>query len=284
MKPGTVSKILWHFTGGPERDGSHNQKTQPKDAKVSYEILKLILQSKFLKLSSKEEIIKVIIPKETNFDKIEKKRIVSYNVEKRIKSSKVFCLADIPIQHLEYHAQRYGKIAIGFYRETIIKKEFNPVLYSLQNTSLLNSFYAGFTSISNIDTENIKDEISTIDDDFKDVISEIEDNDIELDSDKDISDHISNIESECQDIDNATLRVEQSLEDFVAFIKTFDKNEFDTIYCEREWRSLKQFDFSFDDIAMILIPRENNFYNDLLKMNLVPNNIPIIPWEDIIEH
>jgi hypothetical protein len=47
----------------------------------------------------------------------------------------------------------------------------------------------------------------------------------------------------------------ERLETFLAFIKTFDQTEFSTIYCEREWRSIYEFAFVFDEIAMIVCRR-----------------------------
>jgi len=48
---------------------------------------------------------------------------------KSLESAPVVCLADIPIIHLSYHAQRYGEIAIGFHRKHVMEKGFMPVFY-----------------------------------------------------------------------------------------------------------------------------------------------------------
>lgn len=283
MNPGTVSKILWHFTGGPNWDPKTNKQNEsPKPNSEAFEILKLILGTNHLKLSSYNEIVKVIIPLTHEYDRKTHKRTELKNVLREINSSKVVCLADIPIQHLEYNAQRYGKFAIGFYRESAIHHEFNPVFYSLNNTKVVNSIYSGFTSINEIDTYNITSELEDIDDKISGAISEIEDN--EIDVDVDISSNIYAIENEIQDIQNAKTDVLESLEDFVAFIKTFDESEMNSIYCEREWRSLKQFNFNHSDIAMIILPRQDGYFQKLVDSRIVPLNIPIVPWEDIIEH
>ncbi|WP_170061738.1 hypothetical protein [Nonlabens arenilitoris] len=45
MNPGTVSKILWHFTGGPLWNEILNkQENQPKPVELSYDILIKILE------------------------------------------------------------------------------------------------------------------------------------------------------------------------------------------------------------------------------------------------
>lgn len=286
MNPGTVSKILWHFTGGPEWDIKLNkQKGEPKPNPKAFEILNAILKSRNLKLSSYNELIKVIIPKSFKYDRETRKRIEVKNVQKQINSSKVVCLADIPIQHLAYHAQRYGKFAIGFHRESAIKNEFNPVFYSLSNTKVVNSIYSGFTTINEIDADQIKDELDDIESSIYDAIDEIQNNeDYDNSIDIDISGNVSAINNEVDDIILAKDQVLESLEDFVAFVKTFEESEMNSIYCEREWRSLKQFNFNYEDIAMIILPRQNGYFQKLIASGLIPTNIPIVPWEDIIEH
>lgn len=283
MNPGTVSKILWHFTGGPDWDNKTNkQKADPKSSPAAFEILKEILKSSQLRLSSFNELVKVIVPRTYEYDRKTHQRIELKNVPREIKSSKVVCLADIPIQHLAYHAQRYGKFAIGFHRESAIKNEFNPVFYSLSNTKVVNSIYTGFTSINEIDADNIKSELDDVENTLSSAVSDIEDH--EIDVDLDITNNIWAIENEIQDIENAKAEVLESLEDFVAFVKTFDESEMNSIYCEREWRSLKSFDFNHSDIAMVILPRQNGYFQKLVDSGIVPLNIPIVPWEDIIEH
>ena len=48
----------------------------------------------------------------------------------------------------------------------------------------------------------------------------------------------------------------------LAHIKTFKEDEFNTIYCEREWRSLKTYCFAPKNLSEIVIPNE---YSDRLK-------------------
>ncbi len=61
------------------------------------------------------------------------------------------------------------------------------------------------------------------------------------------------ISSELRDIENAVTKAQTSFTEFLAFVKTFNQSEFSTIYCEREWRSTRQFPFGLNDIAMIVL-------------------------------
>jgi hypothetical protein len=75
----------------------------------------------------------------------------------------------------------------------------------------------------------------------------------------------------------------------LAFVKIFANDEFSAIYCEREWRSTNPFRFTIDDVAMIVLPGvvENRRYFDEFVSGSsegVPRSIPIVPWEDLIEH
>lgn len=281
MNPGTVSKILWHFTGGPDWDTETNkQKTDPKHEDKAYDIIQQILKSSHLRLSSYDELIKVTIPKVTRYDRKERKKVTDTNVEKQITSSKVVCLADIPIQHLQYHASRYGKFAIGFHRESAIKNDFNPVFYSLNNTKVVNSIYTGFTTINDINTDDIESALGDIDNSISSAIEDLDNEDFEIDIDTEKY----TIESELEDIKESKANVKSSLANFLAFVKTFSQDEMNSIYCEREWRSLKQFNFNHADIAMIILPKQNGYFQKLIETKLIPTNIPIIPWEDIIEH
>ena len=126
---GTVSKILWHFTGGPKWDTKNNRQLKElKKFDEAYDILKKIINTKHLKMSDYQEVVKVKVPKNI-LSKRNKILKPEYYLDKEIKASPICCLADIPIQHLNYHAERYGKFAIGFHRKSAIKNGFNPVFY-----------------------------------------------------------------------------------------------------------------------------------------------------------
>lgn len=278
-RPGTVSKILWHFTGGPLWDSvEQKQKKELKPAMAGYNALKSILSSSELRLGSYREVVKVILPQRKKYNLKTKKIEVIKNFPVRIESSSVCCVADIPLQHLSYHANRYGKIAIGFKREAIVRAGFNPVMYTLENTELLNSIYKGHSSIDDLDTSDSRSELDDLE---MEVNSEFEKGDID-----EIVD-ISSVEMALDSIDIAKDSVEESYGDLLAHIKTFDESEFESIYCEREWRSTSPFKFSVKDIAMIVLPRLQEgfeFYDDFLASTSLPRNVTIAVWEDLIEH
>ena len=195
-----------------------------------------------------------------------------------VKSKPVCCVADIPLQHLAYHSNRYGKIAIGFHRDSIVKAGFNPVLYTLEDTSLLNAIYQGYYSVDDVLTGEAESEVDSLQGQIDGLIEEHE-----LDDYIDASD----ISSALSFIESGHSKIESSFETFMAYIKTFDTSEFDSIYCEREWRSTNNFKFKLEDIAMIIVPRKQgntNFYQKFLKEMNLPRDLVVACWEDLIEH
>lgn len=278
-RPGTVSKILWHFTGGPQWDDTTNKQLKElKPAKKGYEALKAILKSKELRVGRYHEVVKIIIPKKRKFNFKTKKVRIYRNYPVTVQSKPVCCVADIPLQHIDYHSNRYGKIAIGFHRESIVKSEFNPVMYSLENTALLNSVYKGYSAIDDVNPNNALSETDSVQNQIDKVI---EDNDLDESID------MSGIVSELDWIETAQEKISESFQNFLAYIKTFDTTEFDSIYCEREWRSTKNYSFDFDDIAIIVLPREQEgerFYERFLKEVRLPKTVTVACWEDLIEH
>jgi len=254
--PGTISRILWHFTGGPVWDDElHKQKPEPKPLTEAYSILKSIIKSKEIRLSNYKENLKVAA-KEGGYRK------VSGNFE----SARVCCLADIPLRHLNYHSNRYGKCAIGFYRQSALTNGFNPIFYSLQNSTELQNIYSGLTDITDSGTEESFDLLLGYMHDYGE------------------NHLIDSAESTVDDIKMALADARSSIETLSAFIKTFDQSEFATIYCEREWRSLLPFKFKETDIAMVVLPGGQDYYNDLKDSRILSDKIPIVPWEDLIEH
>src|SRR6266849_6798210 len=125
QKPGTVSRILWHFTGGPEWDAERReQKSSPKPHAHAYRNLKSILQTKELRLGDYQEIVKVVIPKRRKFNITRRRTEVERNVRVEVRSAPICCLSDIPAPHLSYHAYRYGKFTIGFHRSSAVTHSF----------------------------------------------------------------------------------------------------------------------------------------------------------------
>lgn len=287
--PGTVSKILWHFTGGPEWDSNLNcQKPDPKDPEKAFDNLVAILEVKELRTGKYKEFV------EAKFDQLkvvplkneERLRVkIEPNSPYTIESCPVCCLADIPIQHLVYHSQRYGKFAIGFYRDAAIKAGFNPVLYTLSNEKILNEFATALNST--VSSCNLLENFYRILDSFLNELDSIKN-----DQTKKIkSEYLSFLENNLDNIHFNIDDAKKNLSVFLAYIKSFKKEEFGTIYCEREWRSINSFKFDYDDVAMILLPKDENninyferFYKYELKKLDFLRNIPIIPWEDLLEY
>ncbi|MFA5423763.1 MAG: abortive infection system antitoxin AbiGi family protein [Phycisphaerae bacterium] len=280
ISPGTVSKILWHFTGGPKWNKKRKkQNVSPKPANMAYKNLISIMRTKELRLGSYKEVVRAILPKRRKFNLKTKKHETHLNVPIDIESSSICCLSDIPAPHLRYHAYRYGKFAIGFHRDAIIQAGFNPVFYTLHDTPIIRSIYRGFSFLDYADPNMIRNATYEI-------ASEVSDYDyINIDT------YIDDIEEETDSFEMAISKIKKNLENFVAFVKTFDRDEFGTIYCEREWRSTKSYGFDFNDVALIVLPRivgEFQYFEHFTEKvapNLkLPRKIPIVPWDDLVEH
>jgi Putative abortive phage resistance protein AbiGi, antitoxin len=122
--PGTVSKILWHFTGGPKWNSAKNRQGKlPRPASEAYTALLSILKSKQLRLGQYQEVVKVEVPEQKKLKPKANQPPASPSTKPatrivEVKSARVCCIADIPVAHLSYQAKRYGKIAIGFHRRS----------------------------------------------------------------------------------------------------------------------------------------------------------------------
>lgn len=252
--PGTVSKILWHFTGGPEWDSElHKQKKVLKKNSSSFEILNKIIDGGVLKTGSFSEVAQTL---SMNGDD---------DVLNTIQTRPVCCLADIPIQHLGYHSKRYGKIAIGFHRSAIMRA-FHPVLYNPIGSYL-----------------NL--EIGMLNDWMRDNSAVILE---QVLKNKGMLDNFENAEVFGL-IDSIKTNVEictSLFVDILTYSKSFEPTkEFETIYCEREWRATDDFHFTHDDIAMVLLPRRGGFYNRFLEKSTdFERKFSVVAWEDLIEH
>jgi hypothetical protein len=275
LSPGTVSKILWHFTGGPIWNADQKrQNKHRKPARQAYGNLTSILRARELRVGQYTEVVKVLAP-EPKFD--EKGRLEDMqNVSVELTSAPLCCLADIPVAHLGYHARRYGKFAIGFHRDAVIRHDFNPVFYTLQDTRIIQSIYAGFKKLL-----YVYDNFDTL----RSVVPSV----ASLVSGSEAAEDIGLIHFDTLEIEHYVKSAERNFKEFLAFVKTFQRDEFGSIYCEREWRSLKGYSFTFDDVAMIVLPkRVGHYFSDFVgrvanKLDL-PRSIPIVPWEDLVEH
>ena len=196
-------------------------------------------------------------------------------------SPPICCLADIPIMHLGYHAARYGKIAIGFHRDLAIRVQFSPVFYQLRHSGILQSIYEGIAELENASHVDLESDVQVLADDL---------NHVEEDSVPDIASMMYDLAGVASVVANAVTSGTESFENLLAFIKTFDTDEFDTIYTEREWRSTKPFAFDHDDISMIVLPRNldaGDHYKEFVyeaKTIGLPATVSIVAWDDLIEH
>ena len=193
------------------------------------------------------------------------------------------CLADIPVPHLGYHSSRYGRFAIGFHRAAVVRHGFNPVLYSLDVARVVRSFYDGLQSLRFIDAW----EVETAADDALAAAESMEPDDDVIP----IVAALHEVKSSADTIRQAHSDVEDSLQELLAFVKTFGTKEFGSIYCEREWRSLKEFRFTAADVAMVTVPGQvgtRTYFKELCETMWskyrLPRSIPVIPWEDLVEH
>jgi len=270
---GTVSNIVWHFTGGPKWNSELN--TQSSDLKPIEEacaILKKIIDSKYLRVGSYKEVFKKRMPYLFNFipdnpDSKQGKLQVRTGVIADFPMESVCCLAEIPIQHLQYHSIRYGKCAIGFYRESAIDSKFIPVNYTL-----LDSF----------NNENMYELLVTAED-YKLLSNGIKEQIEKINAKKSIL-GIDDLLENINELIKENSKFELQLKNILSYVKVFSKNELESVYCEREWRSTNDYHFSFDDIALITLPKEKGLFNQFITEVDIPRRIPIIPWEDLIEN
>jgi hypothetical protein len=285
--PGTVSKILWHFTGGPRwNETEQRQEVTPKPPSEAFSALISILASQEVRRGGYREVIHVTVPHMKDIDPATRIMTVKHDEQMTLASSPVCCLAEIPIQHLGHHADRYGKMAIGFHRETIIKKRFSPVSYQLDTSNVLWSIYVSFAKLKELGAHDIEYAVS----EAKDKISRLNPV-IGYPLGSDAWEYFHPIEGLANAYVNAIAQAKEKLENFLAYIKTFKESEFETIYTEREWRSTDSLKFDDDQIAMIIIPRckdEGDYYEQFIEKHPeqlgLPRSVPIVAWEDLVEH
>jgi hypothetical protein len=270
--PGTVSKILWHFTGGPTWDAKRGwQGAERKSDEASYAALLGILQSRTLRVSQYSEIIRIFEASDPTED--------SVCNQTSLTTKPVCCVADIPIIHLSYHANRYGKIAIGFHRESLIAGEFSPVFYQPRDSFLLKRIRDVALAVNANSLKAVADILSKmIHEDTADTAT---------------TERQQEYARWINILNELSTQAERGFSEVLPYIKTFFKSEFSTVYCEREWRATKDFSFAYKDIAMIVVPRiagDIANYDRFLEEDSLaeainpPRSVPIVPWEDLVEH
>lgn len=280
ISPGTVSKILWHFTGGPSWDAAaRHQNTAPKPASLAYKNLKSILRSKSLKLGDYKEVVTISLPDRRRALKSRRAEIVKGGPV-TIESSPVCCVSDIPAPHLRYHAYRYGKFALGFHRDAIIRAGFNPVFYTLDDTPVVRSIYRGLSSLDVTDHSRIRELAESVEWELGEKAQAL-----------DVVSSLDDIGYECDSLEDEIGTAAAMVKSVLSFIKTFRRTEFSTIYCEREWRSTAEFRFAVDDLAMVVVPKMvggNEYYRPFVERVAprlkLPRRVAIVAWDDLVEH
>lgn len=278
MPPGTVSKISWHFTGGPtwdRRENRQNKKRKPLAA--AYAALLGILATRELRVGEYREVVKVRVQEPPEYDNVAKKMRRRRTVLTELHSSAVCCLADIPVAHLRYHAKRYGQVAIGFHRSAVLRHGFNPVFYTLHATSAIRALYKALAEIQTFNGDFMREQANVI-------TGEAEEWGIHLGWET------APLRRVADDMDEGVAVARANIEHFLSFVKTFEAREFSTIYCEREWRAIKPFRFDLRDVAMIVLPRrakgatlfDSFTAKDANVLNL-PRAVPVVAWEDLSE-
>lgn len=285
------------------------QRLRPKPPKQAYIALKKILRSKTLRIGGFREIIRKQTPQKRR-RKPDGSWEYVYGDPVEYESLNVCCLADIPIQHLAYHARRYGRFAIGFHRDAALDHEFNPVLYAPEHSFVIDDLYQVLTGVKEIETlvalgslEKLMDRIGRISNKLASEADRLSTHEsakirecaerldrLALEAD-DVYEGIQDRSDQTFDIECSIEDAREALERAIAYVKTFKHDEFGTIYCEREWRSIDPYVFDLKHVAMIVLPKragKMNYFEDFVKKQVkklkIPSDIPVVPWEDLIDH
>ena len=277
--PGTVSKdsvAFYWWTAGTRKP---NRRTRNQNRLLQLTSVKGILTSKELRLGQKEwvNLEGVAI---TVLDRGREEFVDPAYRNARFQASPVCCLADIPIMHLAYHSDRYGKFAIGFYRQAIIEAGFSPVLYQLEQSKMLGQLYAAVYTLSDFCHLNLSKVFEVISQDP--TLSAIDGNGLET--------NMPFLQRHLELHSLGRLEAKKGIENLLSFVKSFKLDEFDTIYCERECAIRPQFRFSFADVAMVVMPsnaQEIEYLSPFIefaKSIKLPRRIPTVAWEDLVEH
>lgn len=250
--PGTTSKILWHFTG-----------RRKKSDEKAFTILKKILEEGRLKLSQEKVPFKII---------------------KKIFWQRFYSVAEIPIQHLQYHSIRYGRFALGFHRDKLRgDHRFRPVHYVIEPRGKKeDDFLRPAWDALHLFFHHPDIDLKKIDESFS--------------------------------LEWPEPKAGMAFFTLLNLVKFFSTRQFQTVYCEREWRRSEYWGwegvhkklrgphyYSFEQdmqdrkasksLCMIVCPKKPRDYaanmrkliseNDLLRAKY--GHVPIIAFEDLLE-
>jgi len=285
--PGTVSKILWHFTGGPLWDSAKNhQCTTLKPASDAYKAFTGILGSKQIRLGGYRELVNIQIHRSEKRGDDPESLYLTPHVES-LMSDPVCCLAEIPISHLSHHSSRYGNMAIGFHREKVVRtRHFAPVHYRLQGQVDMQWLWHAVDNLKKADKLAVSDTIERMRSQLPLLSTQI------ADADSGALALLDELEGQLTLLKYHHGFARTALYETLCWIKSFTEDEFTDIYAEREWRSNRAYDFACNHLAMLVLPREREgvrYFDDFVAVSSeepfsIPRSVPIVPWEDLIEH
>jgi hypothetical protein len=166
----------------------------------------------------------------------------------------VCCLADIPLKDLTLHSIRYGRYAIGFHRKSAIKNNFIPVLYVPQKSWIID--YA--IQIRGELESFLENESQEMSEKFQEFLL-----------------FLGSVSKPCD--------FNVNLEDDPAK----DQMQISNFYYEREWRSIYEWNFRPEDVAMIIVEKpedietlHNQIHNGILK---VRDTVPTLSFDMIFK-
>ncbi len=239
------SKIFWHFTGSPKDIDWGNIKC-PKDI------------TKTKKPKSPSDcllILKKILNKKTLLATCEEK------VYGNRKTEKFCCVTDLPINRLNKHKLFYGEVVIGFNSKKIFEN-FNPVLY-IPRADIIKNAIEVIEKIENIKIEEIG-----------------------LDPETATRSGFKDNRNGTWSMPSTIIRYAKNspLEKYFLNhlkITIFSDEPDQSFYQEKEWRKIGNFDFEYEDIEAIIVPKNLIDEATLFLNSIQLNNVLTISWETI---
>src|SRR5699024_598760 len=174
-----------------------------------------------------------ILPRDHFYDQTKNVQLhKEENQLEKIISPQMICFADIPINDLSLHMEKYSNFGIAFKKDFLVEYGANPVLYITQNGKM-NKYGATREEWFRDHLKKyalLKDKIQT----------------------NEMLDHEKGIKQLFLEVDRFLVR------DLFAYLKPFDASKHDAdednYYLEREWRIIGNLQFSQENITRILIP------------------------------
>lgn len=204
-----VSKELTHFVG----------RHKPEEERFNL-LVTIIKSGRILPLGSDPDVKVKLNPSKNGLEEMVVPQMV--------------CFADIPINDLSLHMEKYSNFGIAFKKDYLVKYGANPVLYLTQNGM-------------------VNGQKTTREDWFRDHLKKY----------AFFRDEIKKLaaDEQAKQIKELFAEIDQFLlQDVIAYIKPFDasKNDADedNYYLEREWRIIGNLPFTLKDITRILIPEK----------------------------